>query len=154
MVHYPDLSRKPATPGLALVGDAALSTDWVWGVGCGWALQSASWLAGEAGPVLAQAPDDVRQLDLALRRYGRRHRAELAGHHFLIADAASGRKFNPLERLMFGAAAFDEQLALNTARFGGRLIRPRQFLAPRNVARSIRVRTTAARRRRTERQPA
>jgi 2-polyprenyl-6-methoxyphenol hydroxylase-like FAD-dependent oxidoreductase len=154
MVNYPDISRKPAHPGLALVGDAALSADWIWGVGCGWALQSASWLAGEAGPVLAGAPDDVRQLDLALRRYGRRHRAELGGHHFLIADAASGRKFNPLERLMFGAAVFDEQLALNTARFGARLIRPRQFLAPRNVARSIRVRTTAARGRRTARQPA
>lgn len=154
MVHYPDISRKPASPGLALVGDAALSADWVWGVGCGWALQSASWLAGEVGPVLARTPGDVRQLDRALRRYGRRHRAELGGHHFLIADAASGRKFNAVERLMFGAAAHDGRLALNTARFGGRLIRPREFLAPRNVARSLRVWTTAARRQRRAEQSA
>lgn len=37
--------RAPTAPGLALVGDAALATDPLFAVGCGWALQSAEWLA-------------------------------------------------------------------------------------------------------------
>ena len=37
--------RVPVAPGLALVGDAALATDPLFGVGCGWAFQSAEWLA-------------------------------------------------------------------------------------------------------------
>ena len=37
--------RNPVAPGLALVGDAALATDPLFGVGCGWAFQTAEWLA-------------------------------------------------------------------------------------------------------------
>ena len=51
---------------------------------------------------------------------------------------------NPLERLMFAAAAHDEQLASNLARYGGRLITPWQFLSPAKIARSVRVQATAA----------
>ncbi len=29
--HYPDVSRTVGTPGLALIGDAALTTDYLWG---------------------------------------------------------------------------------------------------------------------------
>ncbi|WP_442901968.1 NAD(P)/FAD-dependent oxidoreductase [Geodermatophilus sp. FMUSA9-8] len=56
--HHPDVSRRAAAPGLALVGDAAPTTDYQWGVGCGWALESAVWLADGIGPVLSgPAPD-------------------------------------------------------------------------------------------------
>src|SRR6202012_2771564 len=48
--------RVPTAPGLALIGDAALATDPLFGVGCGWAFQSAQWLGGEgvAGAAGAQ----------------------------------------------------------------------------------------------------
>ncbi|MFD9359597.1 NAD(P)/FAD-dependent oxidoreductase, partial [Streptomyces sp. NPDC060031] len=49
-VDYPLHSRKPTAPGVALIGDAALTGDPLWGVGCGWALQSAQWLAEEVAP--------------------------------------------------------------------------------------------------------
>ena len=52
---------------------------------------------------------------------------------------------NPLERLMFAAAAHDEQLASNLARYGGRLITPWQFLSPAKVARSLRVQAGVSR---------
>ena len=48
-------SRPAATNGLAFVGDAALWSDPLWGIGCGWAFQSAEWLADEISPVLANS---------------------------------------------------------------------------------------------------
>ena len=44
-LDLPNVSRPAARPGLAFVGDAALASDPLWGVGCGWAFQSAEWLA-------------------------------------------------------------------------------------------------------------
>ncbi|MCZ2857839.1 hypothetical protein [Blastococcus sp. VKM Ac-2987] len=131
--------------GLTLVGDAALTTDYLWGVGCGWALESSAWLADEVGPVLTQPAPSAADVDRALQRYARRHHHELAAHHFFIADLAGGRMLNPLERLMFAAAAHDERLASNLAHYGGRVITPWQFLSPAKVARSLRVQTAASR---------
>ena len=53
---------RPAT-GYALVGDAALAADPLWGVGIGWAFQTGEWLAEEVGPALG----DEAELDRALR---------------------------------------------------------------------------------------
>ena len=58
----PNEIRDPVGRGVALIGDAAVSADPVWGVGCGWAMQSGEWLAEEAGPALR----DRAGLDRAL----------------------------------------------------------------------------------------
>src|SRR3954470_20090515 len=42
--------RQVTAPGLALIGDAALATDPLFGVGCGWAFQSSEWLAESVKP--------------------------------------------------------------------------------------------------------
>ncbi|HXR61854.1 MAG TPA: NAD(P)/FAD-dependent oxidoreductase, partial [Solirubrobacterales bacterium] len=44
-IEMPNRIRGPVAPGLALVGDAALATDPLFGVGCGFAFQSGEWLA-------------------------------------------------------------------------------------------------------------
>ena len=51
-VDIPNVIHTPTAPGLALAGDAALATDPLWGVGCGWALQSGEWLADSVTPAL------------------------------------------------------------------------------------------------------
>jgi menaquinone-9 beta-reductase len=126
--------RKPVAPGLALIGDAALATDPLFGVGCGWAFQSAEWLSDSVLPSL-QGRGSVKQ---GLERYRRRHARELAGHAFFIHDYANGRRLNPAERLMFSAAARDPKAAEMFDRFGTRQLRPQQFL-PRMLPRSIAV---------------
>ena len=98
--------RKPVAPGLALIGDAALATDPLFGVGCGWAFQSAEWLADSVAPAL----HGEESLEQGLERYRRRHGRELGGHAFLIHDYASGRASTPPERLMFSAAARDPKI--------------------------------------------
>jgi flavin-dependent dehydrogenase len=86
VIEYPNLQRGVSKPGLALIGDAALSSDPLWGVGCGWALQSAEWLADAVGRKWTNPAD----LDRGLSAYAKRHRSELAGHQFLIGDFSSG----------------------------------------------------------------
>jgi 2-polyprenyl-6-methoxyphenol hydroxylase-like FAD-dependent oxidoreductase len=122
----PNERRRPAGRGYALVGDAALAADPLWGVGIGWAFQTAEWLAQEVGPALG----DDKELDLAVGRYARRHRRELAGHNRACSQYSSGRKFNPVEKLLFRAAARDDELAGRFALFGERWIKPRELLTP------------------------
>ncbi|MEW9339328.1 NAD(P)/FAD-dependent oxidoreductase [Streptomyces tanashiensis] len=131
-VDYPLHTRRPTAPGLALIGDAALTGDPLWGVGCGWALQSARWLAEAVAPAVTGRGD----LDRALAVYARRHRRRLGGHQYLAADFAKGRPFNPGERLMFSAAARDGVLARHMHLFASRLIGPARFLSPLMVARA------------------
>jgi flavin-dependent dehydrogenase len=128
---YPNLWRAPVAHGMALVGDALTSVDYLWGVGCGWALQTGEWLADAVGPELAAGDDP----EAGLARYARRC-AGLGPHRMLINDFARRRTLNPIERLMFSAAAKDVRMARHLNRFGGRLDGPRQFLAPSALARA------------------
>lgn len=126
--------RRPVAPGLALIGDAALATDPLFGVGCGWAFQSAEWLCDSVGPAL----QGDEPLEKGLARYRRRHAKELRGHAFFIHDYATGRRLNPAERLMFSAAARDPEAAMILEGFATRQVGPAQTL-PRALPRAIAV---------------
>jgi 2-polyprenyl-6-methoxyphenol hydroxylase-like FAD-dependent oxidoreductase len=117
--------RTPATPGLALVGDAALATDPLFGIGCGWAFQTAEWLADSVAPALR----GEEELEAGLRRYRRKHARRLNGHAWMIHDYATGRKLQPPERLIFSAAARDRRVAAIFDDFGTRQIGPARMLA-------------------------
>ncbi|HYF25457.1 MAG TPA: NAD(P)/FAD-dependent oxidoreductase [Baekduia sp.] len=135
-VDYPAVARPPAPgPGLALVGDAALTCDPTMAIGCGWALQSGAWLADAVAPALR----GDGSLDRALSRYARRHHHELAGHARLLDQAAQARPANPVERLMLRAAARDPEMARHFERFATRSMRPSRFLAPRALGRAVRA---------------
>jgi menaquinone-9 beta-reductase len=128
-----NVANAPTAPGLALVGDAALAIDPLWGVGCGWALQSAEWLADSVSPALAGS----QPLAGALKRYRRRHARALRGHATMIYGYASGRRFDPPERVLFSAAAYDEGVSRVMEAFGSRNIGPARMLltgAPRALA--------------------
>ena len=132
-IEMPNKVRVPVAPGLALVGDAAMAVDPLFGVGCGWAVQSGEWLADSVAPaLLGEEP-----LEAGLSRYRRRHRRVLRGHATVINDYASGRKMNPGERLIFSSAARDPKLATTFEAFGTRSIGPTRFFAsaiPRAIA--------------------
>ncbi|WP_239069461.1 MULTISPECIES: hypothetical protein [unclassified Streptomyces] len=71
--------------------------------------------------------------------YARRHRRRLRGHQFLAADFAKARPFNPMERLMFSAAARDESAPRHMHLFASRLIGPLRFLNPVALAKASAV---------------
>lgn len=111
--------RGPIGRGLALVGDAALATDPLFGVGCGWALQSGEWLADSLAPALGGA-EPVEQ---GLERYRRRHRRELRTHAFFIHDFATGRPLRRGERFSMAAAARDPEIATMVDAYATRCIK-------------------------------
>ena len=121
-----NVAHARTAPGLALVGDAALAADPLWGVGCGWALQSAEWLADGVGAALAEPRASAAESALAsgLKRYERAHRRALSGHRTMIYDYSGGRKMNPAERLLFSTATHDEGVARVMEAYGSRNIGP------------------------------
>jgi menaquinone-9 beta-reductase len=133
---YPLRSRPPAPrPGLALIGDAATTSDPLWGVGCGWAFQSAEWLVdATAGALLG----DADGLGAGIRAYRRRYR-HIVGHDRLIADFSRLRDLNPIERSIFAAATHDDEVGRAFERFGTRSAPARAMMSPRLLARTTRV---------------
>jgi 2-polyprenyl-6-methoxyphenol hydroxylase-like FAD-dependent oxidoreductase len=124
--------RGPVAPGLALIGDAALATDPLFGVGCGWAFQSGEWLSDSVTPALR----GEEALDRGLKRYRKTHRRTLGAHAYLIHDQANGRKFDSRERMLFKAAARDPKVAAIVDEMATRRSHPVSVLA-RAVPRAI-----------------
>ena len=133
-LELPNVIRPAARPGIAFIGDAALAADPLWGVGCGWAFQSADWLVEETATALVDRGD----LDDALARYRRVHRRRLLGHYMQITDIASGRPINALDRRLYRAAARDRVVRRAFEEVGSRRHSPTRVLNPRVLARIAR----------------
>lgn len=135
-LEMPNVIRPAARPGIAFVGDAALATDPLFGVGLTFAFQSAEWLVDETSGALGGGR---QELDDALRRYRRKFAWRLGPHHLQIADFSTGRKLRPLERLAFRKATIDPTVA---RAFGEVLTRersPLRLFDPRIAARLFRT---------------
>jgi flavin-dependent dehydrogenase len=130
-LELPNVFRPAARSGLAFIGDAALAADPLWGVGCGWAFQSADWLVEETAETLVGGGD----LDGALERYRRTHRRRLLGHYLMISDIASGRAISPIERRLYRAAARDRTVRSAFEQIGSRNRSPAHILNPRVLVR-------------------
>jgi 2-polyprenyl-6-methoxyphenol hydroxylase-like FAD-dependent oxidoreductase len=128
-------SRPAAARGMAFIGDAATAADPVWGVGCGWALETAEWLVDATADRL-QSPAG---LDAGLHAYRRRHRNWLGAHNFLINDFSGKSRFSRIDRLLFAAAARDRVVARAMRRHGGRLDHPTALLRPDLLGRALRA---------------
>ncbi|MSR13953.1 MAG: FAD-dependent monooxygenase [Gammaproteobacteria bacterium] len=130
---YPNQTRAPVALGMALIGDAALSMDPLFGVGCGWALQSAEWLVDVTAPALKAGTG----VEAALRDYAKVHQQKLGGHAFIVADFSKRYAFNLIERLMFKAATRDVAAARHLFLFAKRISSLAEFLNPRIIARAL-----------------
>jgi 2-polyprenyl-6-methoxyphenol hydroxylase-like FAD-dependent oxidoreductase len=138
-----NVTHARTAPGLALVGDAAMAIDPLWGVGCGWALQSAEWLADGVGAALAEprASADASALKRGLQRYARHHSRALRGHKTMIYDYSSGRKMQLPERLLFSTATYDQGVARVMEAYGSRNIGPARMIVtgtPRAIVAKVR----------------
>lgn len=132
-LDVPNVMRPASRPGLAFVGDAALATDPLFGVGLTFAFQSAEWLVDATRGVLGDAP----RLDDALRRYRRKFAWRLGPHHVQIADFSTARRMRPNERLAFRRAASDPVLARVIGEVLARERSPFRLMDPRVTARML-----------------
>jgi flavin-dependent dehydrogenase len=134
-LEMPNSDRRSAVPGLAFIGDAAMTADPLWAIGCGWAFQSAAWLVDATSEVLLSDND----LDRALRRYRKKHRSELRAFYLQSSNFSTRRKLLPHEKLMLSSAAKDPVMARHFTAFGEGLISLGEFLSPRSLGRAMRV---------------
>lgn len=134
-LDMPNRRRPAAARGMAFAGDAATSADPLFGIGCGWAFESAEWLVQEtARAVLGEEP-----LNRALARYARRHAAWFGPHHWLVSDFATGRPFSPVEKLLFKAIPHDEVTAERFRALAERRVPAASVMKPTTLARAARV---------------
>jgi menaquinone-9 beta-reductase len=138
--EMPNRMRPAASSRIAFVGDAALATDPLFGVGCGWAFQSAEWLVDETSSALLEGGD----LDRALRRYRRAFRRRLGPHHFQIADYSTGRPMRLNERVALRAAANDPAVGSAIEEVGTRRRTVLRLFDPRLTPRILRRRSPRA----------
>lgn len=124
--EHPNVYRPPVVRGMALVGDALQSVDYVHGVGCGWALQAAEWL----GESLSGRLKDERWRREGLQAYAQRVRQHLGPHRFFIDDFARRLHMNAAERLFFAAAARDTRWAARMMAVGARHVSPWSLMSP------------------------
>ncbi len=129
----PNIYRTHCPPGLALIGDAAMASDPLWGTGCGWAIVSADWLVSQTAAVLRTGGS----LSRALRAYERRHFWATISHRFHIDWFATGRRLNLSERIYFGAAAKSPAVARRLHAYGARKIGYWRLLLPHNFAQAV-----------------
>jgi 2-polyprenyl-6-methoxyphenol hydroxylase-like FAD-dependent oxidoreductase len=145
MLELPNQARPPATRGLALLGDAALCLDSIWGTGCGFALRSADWLAECVSGALAGSNTE---LDRALRRYARRHAFETRARALHITDFSTARRNRWFEELLFTGALNDAEVAKALLSYLGCVSGATSLLAPPIALRMLRE---SARQRRFDR---
>ena len=134
-IDMPNVWRAAAHDDVAFCGDAAVASDPLWGVGCGWAFQTAEWLVDET----AHALDGGSGLGDGLERYRRVVLRRLGIHHLVMSEFASGRRTNPPERAYFRAAARDEAVARAMGEVAGRFDSPLRLFRPGTVARVVRA---------------
>lgn len=127
--HY----RQPTLPGLAFMGDAAASTDPLWGCGGGWAFQSAEWLADCTREALVTN----QGLENALKQYEQTHKQKLRGHNLYNATFGNGRKFWPHERITFAAATKNKSCAQHIHQYASRHTSVGRLYSPVNFVRSV-----------------
>jgi flavin-dependent dehydrogenase len=89
---YPNFWRQLAVGNIAFVGDALMSVDPLWGVGCGFAFQTAEWLVDTLAPALLQG----RTITPALPGHAKRVSREITGHRLVILDYARRHGFNAI----------------------------------------------------------
>jgi flavin-dependent dehydrogenase len=127
--------RSVAGRGLALVGDAALTMDPIWGTGCGFAFQSAEWLVESTAQALASPAPSRQALARALLRYRARHAWSTRGHALHIADFSRVRKNRRLEVLVFSSATRDARMARRVLSYLGRQTGVLRLLSPASLIR-------------------
>jgi len=125
MLEMPNVSRPAVRDGVAFIGDAALALDPMSGVGCGFAFQSAEWLADHTAAALLEKSD----LESALQSYRACHETRLqphaAGIHAdSLAEPDEGNKLSLYKEIIEDPELTDSFLALT-----GRIITPQSFQA-------------------------
>lgn len=140
---YPLVRRHPVPrPGLALVGDAAMASDPLPAVGCGWAFRSAEWLADAViRPLVGCAAG--ADIDEALVAYVEAHRFADA-YDDLSRTEALAEPIDPGQRAVRLVAHHDRDVSTRMRLFAMRAAPPSVLLNPEVKAKAAALLTGSA----------
>jgi flavin-dependent dehydrogenase len=136
MLTLNNVWRKAGERGFAVVGDAALTLDPIWGTGCGFAFQASGWLVDSTATALLRRPYSRRALAMGLARYRARHAWATRGHALHIADFSKVRPNRALESLVLSAATRDVRAAQRFLSYMGRQTGLSGLFSPASLARA------------------
>lgn len=123
MLDMPNITRSACKNGVAFIGDAALALDPMSGVGCGFAFQSAEWLADHTCCVLAAGSDPQQSLQLYRAHHEKQLLPHAAGIHAdSLAEPDDGGRVRLYREIVRDPELIDSFLALT-----GRIITPQAF---------------------------
>ncbi len=107
------LLRRKLPRGLALVGDAFMTTDPLHGFGISWGIISASELVRRAAPGLLAG----HRPDREVAAYHQARYAEVKGHFKIMADMALAKPMPVMQQMLFSAATRDPEMSAIVQRF-------------------------------------
>lgn len=116
----------PLEDGVALIGDAGMVSDPLWGSGLSFAFQSAEWLVDATCVALEKGLDPMP----GVMAYRQHHGDCLNGYEQHMVDYSQGRRFKLLERLFYAAATRDPVVADSLLAYGARNITKRELFTP------------------------
>ncbi len=138
-IKCPTHWRPSSAPGIAFVGDAAMTIDPIWGTGCGFAFASANWLVEATAPAFGARADIRQAIDRGLKSYRKKHRAQTWAHYAHTSSFAQVRGLLMAERLLYQAAARDSHVARRVLSYVGRTLGPTSLLGPSSLAQAVLV---------------
>lgn len=129
------LLRERPPAGVALVGDALMTTDPLHGFGISWAALSASELVAQVGTALLAGQPTEREV----AAYERARSGEVWPHFKIMAEMARAEPMPRAQQLLFSAATRDEAMAGIVQRFLAGTTGTRELLSPGTFARALSV---------------
>ncbi|WP_458683663.1 NAD(P)/FAD-dependent oxidoreductase [Prescottella equi] len=138
--NYP-LIERPAVPapGVALVGDAALTSDPVVAVGCSWALRSAEFLADS----LVGFAAGTTSLDDCLAQYQQRHSFFRRHQRLISIDSKNVRSANSVQRSVRRAATVDSYVATEMTQYINQNRTAMALLKPKILGRILKAKVSS-----------
>jgi menaquinone-9 beta-reductase len=124
MLEMTNRLRKPSHRGIAFIGDSAMAVDPASGVGCGFAIQSAYWLAEKMIPALRKCTEEINH---ALGEYAIQHSNMLMPHAVGICADSMGHLATPAMMSFYREVAKDAELTEMFLALIGRIISPTAF---------------------------
>jgi 2-polyprenyl-6-methoxyphenol hydroxylase-like FAD-dependent oxidoreductase len=122
-LDIPNIFRQPVYKGVAFIGDAAMALDPMSGVGCGFAIQTGSWLAN----ITAAAIKGNGALNDALQQYATYHSRQLLPHATGICADSLAKPLNESRHALLQEVVNDAYLTDAFLALTGRIITPGDF---------------------------
>jgi 2-polyprenyl-6-methoxyphenol hydroxylase-like FAD-dependent oxidoreductase len=131
------LLRTRVPRGVALIGDAYITTDPLHGFGISWGLLSACHLVDLVAPVAD--PWSTHRVDQAVADYHRRWKRRVWSHFEIMAEMARAQPMPKAQQMLFSAAVRDECMAGIVQRFLAGVSGTAELLSPFTMGRAAMV---------------